>query len=230
MTTHSLPSTRRHAWASTRSHVTDLRVAGALLFVAGATILLGIISAEALYPAAYSTATNAISDLGGTEPPNSLIFQPSATVFDGSMMVIGLLVGGGSWFVHRAFRRRSVTLPLTVLGIAALGVGVFPGNTGSPHALFAMTTFIAGGVAAITAAQVVTGPFRYLSVLLGAIALGTLFSYVLLGAASPMAVFGLGGLERWIVYPIVLWVTGFGGYLAGLADGPDAAAGRGADR
>lgn len=24
---------------------------------------------------------------------------------------------------------------------------------------------------------------------------------------------GLGGTERWIVYPIVLWITGLGGYL-----------------
>ncbi len=26
---------------------------------------------------------------------------------------------------------------------------------------------------------------------------------------------GLGGLERWIAYPILLWITGFGGYLMG---------------
>ena len=219
MTSQSLRSTHWRASARDAAHVTDLRVGGALLFVAGATILLGIISAEALYPAAYSTATNAISDLGGTEPPNSVILQPSATVFDGSMMAIGLLVMAGSWFVHRAFGRRAVTIPIAVLGAAALGVGVFPGDTGTPHALFAMATFVAGGVAAITAALVVGGPFRYLSFALGIIALGTLLTYVLLGEASPMAVFGLGGLERWIVYPIVLWVTGFGGYLAGVADG-----------
>jgi hypothetical membrane protein len=219
MTTHSLRSTGWRASTSDAAHVTDLRIGGALLFVAGATILLGIISAEALYPAAYSTATNAISDLGGTEPPNSVILQPSATVFDVSMMVIGMLVMAGSWFVERAFGRRSVTIPLAILGAAALGVGVFPGNTGTPHALCAMATFIAGGVAAITASRVISGPFRYLSIALGVVALGTLLSYVLLGEASPMAVFGLGGLERWIVYPIVLWVTGFGGYLAGVADG-----------
>jgi hypothetical protein len=28
-------------------------------------------------------------------------------------------------------------------------------------------------------------------------------------------VLGIGGLERWIAYPILLWVTGFGGYLIG---------------
>ncbi|MGA7075380.1 MAG: hypothetical protein WBZ42_02365 [Halobacteriota archaeon] len=36
------------------------------------------------------------------------------------------------------------------------------------------------------------------------------------GDADPVfAVIGNGGAERWIVYPSVLWVTGFGGYLIG---------------
>jgi hypothetical membrane protein len=196
---------------------------GALLFVAGAVILLGIITAESLYPGTYSTGASQISDLGGSEPPNSVILQPSATIFDVSMMVVGLLVLAASVLVQRAFGRRSVTIPLAALGAGALGVGVFPGNTGSIHAVFAMITFIAGGVAAIGGGRVARGPFRYLSTALGAIALLTLCSYVLLGEASPMATLGLGGLERWIVYPIVLWVTGFGAYLAGRADGEGSA-------
>jgi len=180
---------------------------------------MGIISAEALYPGVYATATNEISDLGGTRPPDSIILQPSATVFDVSMIVIGLLVLIASLFVHRAFGRRSVTLPIAILGAAALGVGVFPGNTGTPHAICAMVTFVSGGIAAISAAQVATAPFRYLSALLGAVSLLTLATYVILGDQSPMAGLGIGGLERWIVYPVVLWVTAFGGYLAGRPDG-----------
>jgi hypothetical membrane protein len=183
------------------------------------TILLGIITSEALYPIAYTTGGNEISDLGGTRPPDSLIFQPSATIFDGAMAAIGVLVITGSWFVHRVFGRRSVTIPMTALGIGALGVGIFPGNTGDPHAIFAMVTFVAGGVAAISASRVTTAPFRWLSFVLGAVSLLTLISYILLGEASPMAGLGVGGLERWIVYPVVLWVIAFGGYLSGRADG-----------
>jgi type IV secretory pathway TrbD component len=29
---------------------------------------------------------------------------------------------------------------------------------------------------------------------------------------------GLGGLERWIAYPVVLWLMGLGGYLLGARD------------
>ena len=104
---------------------------------------------------------------------------------------------------------------LTVLRIgAALRVGLFPGNTGAPHAIFAMVTFVAGGVAAISSARVTAAPFRFASMLLGAISLPTLGSYMLVGEGSPMAALGVGGLERWIVYPVILWVIAFGGYLS----------------
>ncbi len=218
MTTDTMPARAIRAAAAGRAWATDLRLGGALLSLAGGIILLGIITAEALYPRAYGTGANEISDLGGTEPPNSLVFQPSATIFDGSMIVVGLLILAASWFVHRAFGRRSVTMPVALLGVGALGVGIFPGNTGTPHALFAMLTFISGGVAALTGSRVTTAPFRYLSVALGAVSLVTLILYMVLGDSNPMAGLGIGGIERWIVYPTVLWVTAFGGYVAGRGD------------
>jgi hypothetical membrane protein len=219
MTTHTAHIAAVQTAARTRTGASDLRLGGGLLFVAGATILMGIITAEALYPGTFSTGANEISDLGGTRPPNSVILQPSATIFDVSMMLIGVLVFAGSWFVQHAFGRRSVTIPIAVLGVAALGVGLFPGNTGTPHAILAMVTFISGGIAAISAARLTSAPFRYLSFFLGATSLATLGMYTLLGDGSPIALLGIGGVERWIVYPVVLWITAFGGYLSGRADG-----------
>jgi hypothetical membrane protein len=218
MTTQTAQTAAIQVSTPTRAWATDLRLGGGLLFLAGATILMGIITAEALYPGTFATGANEISDLGGTRPPNSVILQPSATIFDGSMMLIGILVLGGSWFVHRAFGRRSVAIPIATLGVGALGVGLFPGYTGTPHAIFAMVTFVSGGIAALSAARLTSGPFRYLSLILGATSLVTLGMYMLLGDASPMAGLGIGGVERWIVYPIVLWITAFGGYLSGRAD------------
>ena len=76
------------------------------------------------------------------------------------MIVAGLLIVAGAFFVHRAFGRTAVTIPLALFGIGALGVGVFPGNHLAPHQLFAMTAFISGGVAAVLAAKVLTAPMR----------------------------------------------------------------------
>ncbi len=71
----------------------------------------------------------------------------------------------------------------------------------------------------VGAARVTTAPFRFVSLLLGAVSLLTLISTLFLGDGSPMTVLGIGGIERWIVYPMILWVIDFGGYLSGRADG-----------
>ena len=202
----------------------SMRAAGSLFFMAGGLMLMGIITAEALYPAPYSTGGNAISDLGGTEPPASLVLQPSATIFDTTMIVAGLLVLGGAVALHRAIGRWSATLVVVAMGAGVLGVGLFPGSTGTIHALFAELAFIGGGIAAIVTARTTEPPFRYLAVALGTISLAALGSYAVLGDASPLAGLGFGGLERWIAYPLVIWLTGFGGYLSARAVAPESAA------
>lgn len=114
-------------------------LSGLLLFLAGAVILMGIITAEALYPG-YSTSQQAISDLGASEPPESVIVQPSATIFNATMMVSGLLILAGTVFVISSFRARGFPVLLVLLGAGALGVGIFPGNYGSLHAILALIT------------------------------------------------------------------------------------------
>ena len=54
------------------------KIGGALLAIAGMVILMGIITAEALMPAAanYSTSASDISHLGGSDPPNSVSCNP----------------------------------------------------------------------------------------------------------------------------------------------------------
>ena len=198
-------------------HRSDLRTAGGILLAAGSVILMAIITAEALYPAPYTTGGNEISDLGGARPPEALVFQPSATIFNVAMIVVGLAVIAAAVLAHRGLGRWVLTVPLGLLGIGALGVGLFPGTTGTPHALAAMVTFVAGGLACVAGGVVTAGPFRWLSVALGSISLLTLASYMTLGDGAPLAGLGVGGVERWVVYPIVLWIVGFGGYLSARA-------------
>ncbi len=123
------------------SHIKYENIAGALLFCAGVLAFLGIITAETLYPG-YSTSQNMISDLGATEPPNSIIIQPSSSIFSASMAVCGLLVTIASYFLHRAFSRKAITFPLGLFGVGVLGVGIFNGSYGAIHGIFALLTFI----------------------------------------------------------------------------------------
>jgi hypothetical membrane protein len=189
------------------------KTGGALLFLTGVVVLMGIITAEIFYPAGYSTVQNEISDLGATRPPNSVIFQPSATIFDTTMMVAGLMLIAAAYFVQRAFRHRIVTGTILFLGIGLLGVGVFPGDK-PLHPLFALISFVAAGASAIASSRVTDAPFRYAAVLLGGITLVfLLLAFFFADVVFP--ILGDGGTERWVAYPAVLWIIGFGGYLLG---------------
>lgn len=188
-------------------------IAGILFFLAGSVILMGIITGEIFYPEIYTYTTHdsMISDLGATEPPYSIITQPSANIFNFSMIISGILIIIGAYFLFRTYNDRIAAILLGLLGLGALGVGIFPGNINPQHPLFAMTTFISGGLSAIYSFRLINSPLRYIAVLFGVICLFFLFT-----ANMFIPVLGGGGVERWVAYPIVMWIIGFGGYLMGL--------------
>ena len=188
-------------------------LAGTLLTLAGAVILFGIITAEALYPAIYTTHDNEISDLGATRPPDSIILQPSAGIFDGVMIAAGIAILLGAILLHRGFATRRVTISTGLLGLGVLGVGIFPGDRDPYHGIFALLAFVAGGAAAILSAKVQAAPLRYLSVLFGSVTLGALALAMFTDSTVIYRELGDGGIERWVAYPVVLWLVAFGGNL-----------------
>ena len=205
--------------------LTAASVAGTALALAGAVAFMGIVTAEVLYPD-YSTRQD-ISDLGSTQPPDPIIHQPSATIFNGTMLLTGALVLVAAYFVHRAWGRRVLSMPLAVFGAAVFGVGVFPGNVTPWHGLFALLTFASGGVAAVLSSRVVSRPFSTVCGLLGGVSLVVLVSVffygLVLGTPHPLSALGSGGIERWVAYPLLLWVVAFGGYLLGTGRRPPTA-------
>lgn len=190
-------------------------VGGALLFVLGFVALMGIITAEAFYPG-YNAGVQEISDLGASRPPNSVIVQPAATIFNTAMILSGLLALGAAYCLHRAFDDRAVTVAFGLFGLGVLGVGVFDGSEAPMHGISALLTFFTGGLLGVVAARVITTPFRYLSLAVGGFVLLLLVSIIglgLAGIAHPLLFLGMGGLERYVTYPFLLWLLAFGGYL-----------------
>jgi hypothetical membrane protein len=188
----------------------DDRAAGMLLLLAGSTILMGIITAEALYPAPYNTRQNTVSDLGAMRPDN-IVRQPSAALFNGTMIGAGAMIAAAALLLALgAYCRKRVTTPLAVLGIALIGVGFFPGTHMAAHTLFAMTCFIAGGAGAVLCGLAHRGVLRGICITLGGIALTFLVIATTLMSWPPAHAIGEGGVERWIVYPVVLWLVVFG--------------------
>ena len=145
-----------HAPAGIRAQA----LAGVLVALAGIVILLGIITAEAVYSDVYTTFDNDISDLGATRPPNSIIRQPSAHIFNATMLISGALILGAAAFQVGTNPQRCVGIWLGLMGGGEFGVGLFPGNAAPYHGLFALLAFVSGGVGAVVAVTVTTAPFR----------------------------------------------------------------------
>lgn len=188
--------------------------AGILFAAAGIIILLGIITAEALYPDIYTTHDNEISDLGATRPPDSIIRQPSARIFNSTMLASGTALLVGAFSLRQAGSAKRIWITNGLMGLGVFGVGVFPGNY-APHGIFAMLAFVAGGLAAVLTGTKLSGPVRLMSIGLGAATLGSL-AIALVGDLTPIwDEMGDGGVERWVAYPVVLWMVLFGGFALG---------------
>jgi hypothetical membrane protein len=192
------------------------RMAGALLSITGIGIIVSIITNEALYPAArhYSTFANTISDLGGTIPPNSYMVEPNRAIFIVTMAVAGALVLAATTLLWRVFGRRGSVVALGVMGVGLAGIAVFPGNVATWHPFLAHVCFVGGSVAAILSRKILDRPLRYFAVVLGSVALAsTVLGLDAFENAWPQTWIGLGGVERWIAFPVLLWMVLFGSAL-----------------
>ncbi len=186
----------------------DRRTAGALIFIGAVQFVIGMNIAEFLYPG-YSVAGNFISDLGATCRGTCIINQPSATIFNTSASALGLLVLISSYFIWREFHSLTIAILFGLAGIGAMGVGLFPETAGIVHEIVSLIAFLFGGASAIASCKLVKAPFSYISVIMGAMSLVSLVLF----ADQIYLGFGPGGMERMVAYPIMLWATGFGGYL-----------------
>ena len=196
------------------------RLAGVLFLVASAQFMLGLVVAEASYPG-YSVADNYISDLG--VGPSSLIFNASAFLFGALSLV-------GAYFLPRTADFASLTVLLILMAIGAMGVGIFTSEFTTIHGVMSLIAFGFGGLSAIASLKVSKWPLSAISVILGMVTLGALALFAsglvttgsLTSSEPPVSGFflgiGPGGMERMIVYPALIWLTLFSGYLVASSE------------
>ena len=177
----------------------SLSKSGLLLFLAGFIILMAIITSEIFFEKPYNTRENYISELGAPSPPETIKPEPSAGIFNYSMILSGLMIMLASFFIQRIFKKLVTTIPLALYGTGIFGVGIFPGNIVPWHMVFAIMLFIAGGIGAITSCKITSAPIRYLFICLGIITLIFLF-----GNKYFIPSLGVGGAERWVILPDAL--------------------------
>ncbi len=191
------------------------RRAGIILLVGSIQFTISLMISEALYPG-YSISANFISDLG-------VWGKPSAPLFNTSIALLGALNLVGSYFIKKHSGFGKVAYFLALASIGTLLVGFFPENTvivgGFPlfHGIGAFLAFIMSPAAAIAAYGHTRPPFRIISVILGMVSLVSLVLFFTTATSGGLGI-GIGGMERMITYPTLLWTIGFGGYVLGLRD------------
>lgn len=174
---------------------------GFYLLLGSLQFFLLLMIAEMLRPG-YSVSLNYISDLGvGAEPSRSL--------FNATLIIFGLSGFAASYFFWKISVRNVMVLTLLVSSIGVIGVGLFPEDTGAPHSLCAFIGFFFGALTAIISFKTIKPPYSWFGAILGLIGMASLF--ILLGGAD--LGLGVGGIERMVLYPSLLWYIGLGGYL-----------------
>ncbi len=178
----------------------DRNIAGLFISIGVAQFFLLLLLSEILYPG-YSVHSNYISDLG---------VGSTAPIFNTSIIIFGLLLLAAAHFLRKGTKDSLVSILMAIVGIAVACVGIFPETTGAPHLLAAAVAFVVGGIIALITFRIAKAPLSYISAILGVITLVAFFSSEILGTTFG---FGHGGIERIVVYPIVIWAMLLGGYL-----------------
>jgi hypothetical membrane protein len=206
-------------------HGAYLLILGAVEFVVAMAVTQWGWNSSAPY-GSYSLLHNYISDLGavncGAWPSGSThyVCSPWHLVFNAGIVALGLLLLLGVILIRTGFpARRSSSLGLGFLAIAAvgaIGVGLSPEDVNYyVHAGSAVVAFLFGNLALILLGVAMFRDtrwdgYRAYTMFSGLVGLVALFLY--LGHAwGPL---GVGGMERLIVAPLLLWAVVAGVHLA----------------
>jgi hypothetical membrane protein len=191
--------------ASFASHA-QVRLSGVLLFILAAQFMTVIMLGTSMAPG-YDIAQGAISDLG--------VMDETQLLFNASLIAVGALNVAAGYLIYRAHRRPWIQAVFTLAAAGAAGAGLVPLDTSGLHGLFALAAFLFFNVEAIAVGTLVHGPIRAVSWIAGLTGIGFVVLMVIGDAGNPgvFGPIGHGGAERMIVYPVMLWLMAFGGYL-----------------
>ncbi|MBI0581564.1 MAG: DUF998 domain-containing protein [Methanomassiliicoccales archaeon] len=181
--------------------------AGYLLALAAGQFLILLMLGESIAPG-YSMHENAISDLG--------TIAETELMFNTSLFVLGLLNFVSGFVLYKVLDDKKLLIVFALGGIGAMGAGLIPLD--SPigvHGLFALFAFVFINLEAAVAGRLAKSPLDKISI--GMAILGLIFVLLMImvdsGSLDVSNSIGHGGVERMIVFPCLIWMILFGGYL-----------------
>ena len=204
---------------------------GAILLLVGVVVFIaGMAITQIGYGSSYSLTNNFVSDLGAvhcsTVSAGSLggssryVCSPWNVVFNATIIVMGVLTLVAAVLLRTAFPvRRSRTVGLILLalvGVGSIGVGLAPEDTNViVHVVSALIAFLGGSFALMTLGFAMFrdtrwNGFRAYSILSGMVS----FVALLLFVTKNDFALGVGGMERLVIAPFLLWGIVVGVHLA----------------
>lgn len=170
------------------------RLSGWLLIGGTIFFAVGMLLAESLYPN-YSRSENYISDLG---------VGSTAVIFNIIVIITGIDMAVVAFLIYTKFRYNLIGILLGTNAVGIIGVGLFPENIEPLHTIFSFIAFLTGSLAAIASYK--TSKVPIFSIILG---LTCLLATVFFALEITFG-FGIGTMERLIVYPFMLWCFIYG--------------------
>ena len=198
----------------------EKRLAGTLLSIGALQWFFSVMIAEGLHQGynqalsqwiPYSNQIHYVSELG---------LGSTAPIFNISTIVLGLMVAFASYLLYLKNKNILFSSLLLICGVGAAGVGVFPTNIQPIHGIFQVFALWFGAFSAILSFRKQEVPLSYISAVLGIVSFVAsivFFPYLGLGANDTSTFLGLGKgvMERIVIYPLILWVFGYGYHIAG---------------
>ena len=187
-------------------HARSTHFAGFAYFMLAAQFMTVIMAAASMAPG-YDLAGGAISDLG--------IIPTTAPLFNLSLLVTGILNIAGAASLNLAERRTPTFALALIAGLGAIGAGIFNLHNPNLHGIFALLAFIFFNLQILPMAARVHGPMRIIGFVLALIGISYIVVMIIGDGGNPAAfgAIGHGGSERMIVYPPMLWLMAYGGFL-----------------
>ncbi|MHB8566441.1 MAG: DUF998 domain-containing protein [Nitrososphaerales archaeon] len=199
------------------------KIAGILFSLGGLLFILLTTASESLYPN-FSMLNNAMSDMAAV---GTRTFPIEETAIFG--VAITWIVG--AYLLYRTNGRKGFMIVNALAGTGFLLAGLSPENFNiAVHSIGALLAFPFGAAAAILSYNVIRTSFRYFSICLGSLSVAaTLVTFLGQKIVGPCGTcvgktpgyvqsltqlgLGLGGWESMIIFPLLIWLIGFGSYL-----------------
>src|SRR3954452_207948 len=175
----------------------------------------------AAWESGYSWRLNAISDLGAArcgQFDGRYVCSPLHVLMNTSLVFLGLCMTIGSVLVYQEFRKSRTGFSLmATAGLGAMLVGFFPEDTVFwAHIAGADLAFLLSNIALIVFGFTLRLPswLRWYSIASGAVGLVALYLFL----SHHRSFLELGGMERMVAYPMVVWLIVFGLYMSTSRD------------